>query len=142
MPSYSTNAILTVCLSIICLILSLPSHAFLSNEANRAMDEANACGQAQQNHIYSECMGKNNENMKKAILNKSLQHSQNFSANKKQKLLQNIHSKIESNKQLCANEKTRFGDSMTGDRRYAYCLYENMLELLINVDRNIETYAR
>ncbi len=106
------------------------------------MDEANACGQAHQNDIYSECMQINYEKLKKNILNKIQQQTQNNDSGKKQEQLKNIENKIKLNQKRCANEKSRSGDNMNGERRYAYCLYENMLEVLINVERNIQIYAR
>ncbi len=142
MSLYSIRAILTLCLFFIALIVSTPSRAFLSNEVNQAMDNANLCGQAQQSHIYSECMRLNNERLKKTLLSKSEHQMRNFANVKKQKILKNIHHKIQSNTKLCKDEKTRFGDSMNGERRYPYCLYENMLELLINVEKNIDLYSR
>jgi hypothetical protein len=141
MSSCPAKTLLTICVYLICLLLSTPSRAFLSDDVYRAMDEANACGQAHQNYIYSECMQINYEKLKKNILNKSQQQLQNYGTSKKQKLLQNINNKIKSNHKLCTNEKARLDDSMNGERRYPYCLYENMLEVLINVERNIEIYA-
>lgn len=139
---YPTRTILTFCLFFFALMLSPISQAYLSQEVNQAMDKANTCNQAQQIEIYSECMQLNNERIKKSILSKSENQIQSFSRSKKQKVIQNINNKIQSNTKLCKNEKKRYGDSMTGQRRYPYCLYENMLELLINVERNIDIYSR
>ena len=142
MSIYLSKAILPFYLLFIGLILSPSSHAFLSYDVNQAMDNANACSQARQIHIYSECMRENNEQIKKKLLSESQQQIRNFGSSKKKKVQQNIDNRIKSNTKLCKDEKTRFGDSMTGERRYPLCLYENMLELLINVERNIEIYSR
>ena len=142
MSAYSNRAILTLCLSFTLLMLSTTNHAFLSHEVSQAMDNANACNQAQQSYVYSQCMQENNEQIKKNLLSKSQQQIQNFSSSKKRKVQQNIENKVKSNTKHCKIEKEKYGDSMTGERRYPYCLYENMLELLINVERNIDIYSR
>lgn len=141
MSLYSTRTILTLCSVFIALMLSPTSQAYLSYEVNQAMDKANTCKQAQQSHIYSECMRLNNEWLKKTVFSKSEYRMQSFASSKKQKVLKNINIKIQSNTQHCKDEKTRYGDSMTGERRFPYCQYENMLELLINVERNIDIYS-
>jgi len=141
MSLYSTRTILTFCLFFIAALLSPVSQAYLSHEVSQAMDNTNACRQAQQNHIYTECMRLSNESLKKTLFSKSEQQMQSFVNSKKQKVMKNIKNRIQLNTKRCNDEKAQFGDSMTGERRYPYCLYENMLEILINVERNIDIYS-
>lgn len=141
MSPVPTKGILTFSLFFICVMLPLSSQAFLSPQVNQAMDNANICRQSQQNFVYDECMRQNNQQIKKNIQNNHKQQSINFSTSQQLKLKQNINKKLESNQRLCEEEKKRFEGSMAGERRYYYCIYENLLETLINVDRNIEIYT-
>lgn len=123
------------------LFLVKPSHAFLSAEVMQAMDKANYCNINRQNDLYSECMKSNYEQIKKVVFEKVQQQTKNHKTNKKRVIMQNIDKKIKLNSKICLNENNLYGDSMNGERRHPYCLYENMLEILINVERNIEFYA-
>ena len=142
MPFHLSKTLYTILIVLVALFLAPASQAYLSEDVTQAMDEANICNQVSQNYIYTECMQRNNNQIRKAILKKSQQRTKRFRASKKQVIVQNINKKMKSNLKQCLNEKTMFGDSMTGERRHAYCIYENILELLINVERNLEIYAR
>lgn len=92
--------------------------------------------------MYTECMQDNNERIKQTALSKSQQQIQNYPTSKRQTIIKNINAKIKTNSKHCSYERDKFVDNIAGTRRYQYCLYENMLELLINVERNIEIYTR
>jgi len=117
-------------------------NAFFSPEINRAMDRAKACEKIIQNYVYAECMTYNNKELKDAINNTSKRKMAIFSPSKQKKIKTNLDKTTKSATKRCLNEQAKFGDSMNGERRHTYCLYENLLELLINVERNIDIYAR
>ena len=106
------------------------------------MDAAKDCNQASQNHIYLECMLINNQQLTKAILKISEQKVQKFPMKKQKATKENINRKLKSIDSNCLNEQTMFGDSMNGERRHPYCLYENKLELLINIQQRIDIFAQ
>jgi len=129
-------------ITFVLLTLAQNCLASLSAEVNRAMDEANTCQQVGQNHIYSQCMNNNNQRLRDTIMLKTKTQSASFGPSKQKRIKQNVDKKIKQSIKQCLDENAKFGDSMSGNRRHPYCLYENMLELLINVERNIEIYAR
>jgi len=122
--------------------ISTPCHANFSQEVVRAMDAAKDCNQASQNHIYLECMLINNQRLTKAILKISEQKIQKLPMKKQKAINDNINRKLKSIDRQCLNEQAMFGDSMNGERRHPYCLYENKLELLINVQQRSGIFAQ
>ena len=129
-------------ISIILLLNSPLSIAALSMDVVDAMDEVNACQTIRLRHTYEQCMQQTNGKISAAIQRKSSQVLSKYPSSKKQKILDNIQSKINSNKLKCESEQPHFGDSPTGQRRLPYCIYENMLETLINVERNIKSFLK
>lgn len=105
------------------------------------MKRANNCKQAGQNQAYSECMQANSKQIRKIIQQESSRQMATLSNGKKQTIRKNINKKIKSFTEQCLIENGQFNGSMSGERRHPYCIYENMLELLINVQRNIDIYA-
>jgi len=124
------------------ILSSFDVNAFFSPEISRAMDQAKNCDRIIQNHVYAECMTNNNKELKDAIAKTSKQKMASYVASKQKKIITNLDKKAKSAAKQCMNEQAKFGDSMNGERRHTYCLYENLLELLINVERNIDIYAR
>ena len=125
------------------LILStFEANAFFSPEVSQAMNQAKICDKIIQNHVYTECMVNNNKELENAIIKASEQKMASYSSTKKKKIKANLDKKTKSAAKQCMNEQVKFGDSMNGERRHTYCLYENLIELLINVERNIDIYAR
>jgi len=120
----------------------MSSQANLSEEVVQSMQRANDCNLTNQNYVYTECMLINNQKITKSILRISQQKIKDYSANKKQTTIKNIDAKIIWINRHCLNEQTKFGDSMNGERRHPYCVYENRLELLINVQQRIHIYAQ
>jgi len=113
----------------------------MSDEVIRAMDEANQCKRSTQSLVFIECMQLNNEFIRKSIISKSRQSTDQLPLSKREKINNNISKKIKSNIRRCMNEKVRISDSAQSDRRHEYCLYENMLEILINIDRDVQIYV-
>lgn len=85
-------------------------------------------------------MQQNNEFIRRSIISSSEVKLEKLSANKKDRVKANISKRINSNIKQCLNERGRFKDSTQGDKRHQYCIYENMLELLINIDRDINRF--
>ena len=123
------------------IFFSTPSLAFMSDEVIRAMDEANLCKRSSQGLVFIECMQLNNEFIRKSIISKSRQSTDKLPLSKREKINHNISKKIKSNIRRCMNEKVRINDSDQSDQRHEYCLYENMLEILINIDRDVQIYV-
>ena len=116
--------------------------AELSMEVVSAMDKAQDCRKIRMMLTYQQCMQQTNGELRAAIEAKSSQKLASYHSAKKLKIMDKINAKIESNQLMCEREQPHFGDSPTGQRRLPYCIYENMLETLINIDRNINTYLR
>jgi Flp pilus assembly protein TadG len=120
---------------------SFSSWAYLSSDVTKAMDQANLCRQATQELVFVECMRRNNTFIQQAIKRKSQSATAKFSSRTQKKVSAGIEKSIQSKVKTCMQEQTRFSNQSAGNRRHEYCLYENMLEVLINIDRNIERFA-
>ena len=123
------------------MFFSANCFAYLSDEVNKAMDQANFCQKANQELVFIECMRRNNEFIRTTIKHKSKEATSRLSSKKKKKINQGIEHTIKSKIEICMNEQSQFSSHSGSDRRQEYCLYENMLEVLINIDRNIETFG-
>jgi len=131
---------LVLIFSMLFLVVSPLSRAALSSEVVDAMDEVNACQTITLRQTYANCMRDTNGRIRAAIQRKSSQILSKYPSSKRQKILDKIESNIKSSKLKCEREQPHFGDSPTGQRRLPYCIYENMLETLINVERNIKIF--
>ncbi|MEP1742835.1 MAG: hypothetical protein ABJI60_19060 [Kangiellaceae bacterium] len=131
----------TYILSFVAILLSTSSAAFISDEVSKAMDQANFCQKATQELVFIECMRRNNEFIRTTIKQKSKTATNGLSSHKKKKINQGIEHSIKSKIEICMNEQSRLSSHSGSDRRQEYCLYENMLEVLINIDRNIEIFG-
>ncbi len=127
-------------ISIALLLTSPISSAALSSNVFNAMDEVNACQTIALRQTYEDCMRDTNGKIRAAIQRKSSQILSKYPSSKKQKIVAKIESNIEKSKLKCEREQPLYGDSPTGQRRLPYCIYENMLETLINVERNIKIF--
>jgi len=125
-----------------CLFLPLTVQAFFSPSVNRAMDEAKICNKVTSNHGYIECMNKNNQALKRSIDNTTTTKTADYSPSKQKRVKQYVKKQNQSITKNCLNEKSKLGNGITSDRRHIYCVYENLLELQINLERNIELYAK
>jgi len=134
------TSLLVPIISIIFLSFSSISSAALSSDVVNAMDGVNACQTITLRQTYEHCMQDTNGRIRAAIQSKSSQILSKYPSSKRQKIFDKIESSIESNKIKCEREQPYFGDSPTGQRRLPYCIYENMLEILINVERNIKVF--
>jgi len=142
MQFINNNKLTSSILILFVIVISTPCQANFSEDVMYAMDGSNNCNKADQNHVYSECMLLNNQRLKDAILRISQQQLKKYDAKKKQSITENINRKIKSINRNCLNEQAMFGDSMNGERRHPYCIYENSLELLINIEQRIDIYAK
>jgi len=133
-------------ISISVLILAigwtLPAKAFMTPQIRSAMGEASLCQKIRSSGIYAECMSINNDKIAKAIKTESQLKTQNFSKAKKKRTLIKINKAVKANLKHCLDEQSLSGNSIDGQRRHSYCVYENMLERLINVSNHIENYSR
>ncbi len=122
-------------------LLSTSGAAFTSDHVSKAMAQANFCQKATQELVFIECMRRNNEYIRTTIKQKSKNATSRFSSVKKKKINQGIEHSIKSKIEICMNEQSRLSSHSGSNRRQEYCLYENMLEVLINIDRNIEIFG-
>ncbi len=123
-------------------MFSLSCAAFMSADVIKAMDQANFCKRANQTLVFVECMRRNNEFIRASIKKNTQTAIAKFNPYKRKKLEQGVTQSIHEKIDTCMKEQTRFSGNSGNDRRQEYCLYENMLEVLINIDKNIEIYAR
>jgi len=120
----------------------LPVQAFMTPEISRAMDEATICKEIRSESTFIECMTLLNNKIAKAIKAQSQIQTQNFSKVKKKRTLKKIELALKANLKRCSDELALNQNPATGQRRFSYCRYENMLEILINVSHRIEMYSR
>ncbi len=128
-----------------CLILSLwimPAKAFLTPEIERAMGEAQICKSIPQDSTYQECMQQNNHYIEKAIERQSQIKTQGFSKTKKKRTLKKIDAALKANLKRCTNGASQSGNQSLDKRQHSYCIYQNMLEILIHVSNRIELYSK
>jgi len=114
----------------------------LSDDVVKAMDQANACRTMSALESYQDCFQETAANLMLAIKSSSSISLHRFPLSKRRTINENIQKKIKSNNKHCEQEQPYYGDSPTGQRRLPYCVYENMLEILINVERNISIYSK
>jgi len=114
----------------------------LSDDVVKAMDQANACRTMSMLENYQQCFHETSAKLKVAIKSSSSISLHRYPLSKRRKISENIQTKIELNNKNCEKEQPFYGDSPTGTRRLSYCIYENMLEILINVERNINIYSK
>ncbi|MDQ7049611.1 MAG: hypothetical protein Q9M92_08730 [Enterobacterales bacterium] len=119
-----------------------PVKAFMTPEISSAMDEANICQEIRSVSAYIECMTINNNKILTAIKDQSQVQTQGFSRVKKNRTLKKIDLALKANLKRCFDEQSLNHNPASGQRRYSYCSYENMLEILINVSNRIEIYSR
>ena len=122
--------------------LSFPSIAGLSNDVIKSMDEANTCKKIAIHYVYMECMQQNNKRIVRFIKTKSSQVSSKMKNSRKQALLSNLTKKMDFDYANCGREKTMFNDVTRGEKRFEYCVYENRLETLINLNKRPEVYLQ
>lgn len=121
-------------------IQSSVAQAALPDSVNRAMSQANLCKQSQQGPVYISCMQDNNSQIRKDLISLRDKKAASFGYSKKQKIKQNVDAQINKKLKQCLNEKSRYQDLNQANKRHQYCIYENMVEILITLDRNIKLY--
>ncbi len=122
-------------------IFSLSAHAYFSTAVSQAMSQVKHCYRSQFEAQYSDCVLAINDQLKAVIFSTSVKKSQSLSP-KKQKLIQKkIRQKIKSNANQCFISQSNQEQFSGNNRSQMRCLYENMLELLINVERNIQIFT-
>lgn len=124
------------------ILTSLPSFGALSGEVMRAMDEANSCKKATQSKVIIYCMQQNNEFLQKSIVSSAELAIKKLPYSKQRSTRENITQKVKSNLKQCMNEASRIKNRGTAEQRHEYCVYENMLELLININNNLQIYSQ
>jgi chromatin segregation and condensation protein Rec8/ScpA/Scc1 (kleisin family) len=109
------------------------------------MIQAQDCRNIQQSEIYTDCMQQVNNKLKKSIAMSKQTKLQKYRSKKASNLSKNIDQQIKNNLKKCMNEQTQLSstDNMNNinEKRHLYCIYENMLELLINIEGNIRVYS-
>ncbi len=142
-PTFNhTKGLASLIFFLFVFISSLAEGRSLSDDVVKAMDQANACRTMNILNRYERCFQETNERLESAIKSSSLISMHRFSVSKKRKIMDNIQTRIASNNKKCRGEGKFYGDSHTGQRRLPYCIYENMLEILITVERNISLYSK
>ncbi len=121
-------------------IQSNTAQAALPDSVNRAMSQASLCKQSQQGPVYTSCMQDNSAQIRKDLISLRDKKLQPFGYSKKQKIKQNVDAEINKKLKLCLNEKARYQDLNQANKRHQYCIYENMVEILLTLDRNIKLY--
>ena len=124
------------------LLLPFSAYGFFSPSVNRAMDKTKECNKTQSNHAYFECMSRNNYQLKLSINKTVEQSTKDYPKYKKNKIKSYVKNKKLNITKTCMNEQSKLGGSMNSDRRHIYCAYEHLLELQINLERNIDFYAK
>ncbi len=125
---------------------SLPSQAELSDNVNNTMIKAQDCRSINKDKIYINCMLEVNTSIKKLIKMSKNKQLGRFTGKKANEISHYIERKSQKILQRCLSAQAKRTSAenrkTAGERRHLYCIYENMLELLINIEGNIELYSQ
>lgn len=126
-------------------LFSHPSQAELPESIIRVMFQAQECQSIVQNDVYFSCMLEVNNRIKKSIQISKQRQLKGLNTKNGDRLSKNIKQKIQHNLKTCQFEQSRLiaikSKKDDSEKRQAYCLYENMLELLINIERGMPIYS-
>lgn len=122
--------------------LSSIADAAISSDVYQAMEQNSLCQETLQDYTYIQCMEIGNQKLKKMLTAKISSKSKKLSITNQQLVKVNINKKIKSGGDYCRFEQKQQANHLNNQRRYPQCVYETLLGILINIDRDISVYTQ
>ncbi len=102
------------------------------------MDAANECKTILDPTTHVQCMLKNNANIKRKTQFEVNRQLEKLVLSQKKKYQAKLKEKFEIHQKSCWKEKNSVVEGPYSEKRQVYCLYENGLELLITIQKNVD----